>query len=92
VKEWQEIKNIISCFCQATCIEGSGTKSCFLSNGIIDAEMTQILDLFPFRAYSLENGFKSLGFMLKLTCYKVRIGNGLLKKLRIELIYGATNG
>jgi hypothetical protein len=68
------------CFCGASGLEINAHKSTFHHYGVQQAFLDQLNDLYHFGSTCLSEGFKYLGYFLKLDSYKVADWHWLLMK------------
>lgn len=71
MEEWQRFHEILTLFCYVSGMNISCTKSSLIApGGIIDDRIRGIL---PFPVITMEEGFKYLGFTLKLDSYRKKV-------------------
>jgi hypothetical protein len=80
INEWREIHSLLCAFCGASGLEINAHKSTFHHYGIQQAFLDQLNDLYHFGSSCLSEGFKYLGYFLKLDRYKVADWHWLLMK------------
>jgi len=81
--EWRRFHEIFTIFCDATGMEISPKKSCFLSP--LDMLEPQIQDLFPFNHRKIDTGIRYLGFTLKPNGYKKTDWGWLIERVEQKI-------
>ena len=65
VEEWSSIQTLLSLFCEASRLEVSKDKSCFIFANVDEILGLVVSSLFGFKMVDYTTGFKYLGFSLK---------------------------
>jgi hypothetical protein len=87
LREQSYLKTILDLFCKATGMEINMNKSCILANGLSDAFLRRLEQLFPMKIEPLDVGVKYLGFHLKPNNYKKDDWTWLIKKMEDIITY-----
>lgn len=62
IEEWVKYKEIMDCFCAATCMKVSREKSFFLEWGLEETDRRWVRELFSMEIKPLDSGLKYLGY------------------------------
>lgn len=81
LREWQDFKDLLDKFYEATCIRASDSKSCFIKCGVEEHSLDQIKNLFPFKIDYRDTSIKYLGNYLKPNNYLKENWIWLVKKV-----------
>jgi hypothetical protein len=82
IDEWQEINRILTVFCSATGLLINVQKTSFLHFGVQQNVLDTLKESFHFNFSDLTEGFRYLGYYLKLDRYKVEDWHWLMQNLR----------
>ena len=85
IEEWQDYKELLDTFCNATSMEINEAKSSFLYNDVDETIRSKILSRFPYKMEPLTNGFKYPGFYLKPLGYSSNDWRWFIKKFEKKL-------
>jgi hypothetical protein len=80
LQEWKEIAGILETFVSATGLEINIAKSSFHFAGIDENSLAPFRDLFPYNFFTLDVGFRYLGYFLKSSFYKSEDWRWLIQK------------
>ena len=81
LKEAEKLSEILLLLCKETGMQINSRKSRLTNFNLEYDVMRVMLELFPFLHYTLDEGIKYLGFILKPNCYRKEDWNWLLAKL-----------
>jgi hypothetical protein len=81
LQEWMEIKDILKTFCSASGLLINWAKSTFHFASLQDHSLELLKDLFPYNFVHLSEGFKYLGYFIKVDSYKATDWNWLVAKV-----------
>jgi len=92
ILEWMEIKKLLSSFYNVIGLMINAHKKSFLQYGVQQQVMDTLKSYFLYNFKDLINGFRYLGYFLKLIGKNSRNGNGLLISIKSVLSIGAKYG
>jgi hypothetical protein len=81
LQEWKEIKDILTTFCSASGLKINWTKSTFHYARLQEQSLELFKELFPYNFVDLSEGFKYLGYYIKVDSYKAADWNWLVAKV-----------
>jgi len=85
LQEWWEIDKILKSFCLALGLSINASKSTFHQAGLTDQEMLPYKALFPYIFIELEQGFKYLGFYIKVGYQRKEEWSWLIKRVEKKI-------
>lgn len=85
VEEWSMYNRIIQTFCKASGMLVSSAKSSMFQHSLLDEQIRDIRSVMPYNCFSIEQGFKYLGFILKPNNYQIKDWHWLLKKIEARI-------
>jgi hypothetical protein len=71
VQEWKEITSILTSFCRSSRLIVNHQKSILHFSRIEQEDVDTFKEIFPFKFVELSDGFRYMGYFLKLVKYKV---------------------
>lgn len=85
LEEWTMYKHIIQTFCRASGMLVSSAKSNLYHHSLKDEQIRGIRSIMPYNCYSIEQGFKYLGFILKPNNSQIKDWYWLLRKVEARI-------
>jgi hypothetical protein len=80
IAEWKEISRVLNFFCNASGLQINPQKTTFLQYGVRQHVLDSLKTIFPFNFQDLFEGFRYLGFFLKIDRYKTEDWHWLVEK------------
>jgi hypothetical protein len=80
LEEWQEIKRVLDSLCSATGLKINEHKTSFLQYGLQQNILIQLKAIFHYNFLDLSNGFRYLGYFMKIDRYKSEDWQWLIDK------------
>ena len=71
IAKWTEIKRLLTVFCSATSLLINAQKTFFLQYGVQQQVLDTLKVSFLYNFHDLTDGFRYLGYFLKIERYKV---------------------
>ena len=85
LQEWKEIKDILTTFCSASGLKINWTKSAFHYAILQEQSLELFKEVFPYNFIDLFEGFKYLGYFLKVDSYKATDWTWLVAKFEKKI-------